>query len=231
MSRVSIKREVLLNLRSKNIDSVCRKIRVYENQQLISPLFIALCDICEQVKWNAVFVFGQVLADMAQNNVESARIVMRRFLWSLNDESGGIGWGVPEAMAEVMCQSPLLRKEYLHMLVSYMRQDGEEEFMDGNFLELPLLQRGLLWGVARLCFHNRQEMKNQNIVDDLLYYLNSPDPVVVGYALYCLSFFREDVPATSLEQQLNDPTVLRIFLDTEMVEVSVAELARKRSCL
>lgn len=25
--------------------------------------------------------------------MDSARIVMRRLMWSLNDESGGIGWG------------------------------------------------------------------------------------------------------------------------------------------
>eukprot|EP00362_Geleiidae_sp_MMETSP1317_P000447 CAMPEP_0201284794 /NCGR_PEP_ID=MMETSP1317-20130820/84991_1 /ASSEMBLY_ACC=CAM_ASM_000770 /TAXON_ID=187299 /ORGANISM="Undescribed Undescribed, Strain Undescribed" /LENGTH=71 /DNA_ID=CAMNT_0047606373 /DNA_START=1077 /DNA_END=1289 /DNA_ORIENTATION=- len=67
--------------------------------------------------------------------MEEARIVMRRMLWSMNDESGGIGWGVPEAMAEVMTCNKGLAEEYIHMLISYMREDGEELFQDGNFLE------------------------------------------------------------------------------------------------
>ena len=40
--------------------------------------------------------------------------------------------------------------EYIHMLVSYIREDGPEAFQDGNFIELPLLQRGVLWGIGRL---------------------------------------------------------------------------------
>lgn len=50
-------------------------------------------------------------------------------------------------MAESMCQQKVLAREYVHMLVSHMRQDGEELCQDGNFLEHPLLQRGLLWGL------------------------------------------------------------------------------------
>jgi len=45
---------------------------------------------------------------------------------------------------------PALAEEYLHMLVSYMREDGPKAFQDGNFIELPMLQRGLLWGIGRL---------------------------------------------------------------------------------
>jgi len=102
------------------------------------------------VRWHAVSVFGTTVDRMAGQDLESARIVMRRFLWSLNDESGGIGWGAPEAMAEIMYHCRPLAEEHLHMLVSYMREDGPEAFQDGNFIELPMLQRGLLWGIGRL---------------------------------------------------------------------------------
>lgn len=34
--------------------------------------------------------------------MEKACTVMRRLMWTLNDEFGGIGWGVPEAMGEIM---------------------------------------------------------------------------------------------------------------------------------
>ena len=93
---------------------------------------------------------GETVARLADVDMEAARIVMRRFLWSLNDESGGIGWGAPESLAEIMCRHAGLAEEYVHMLISYMRDDGEEICQDGNYIEHPLLQRGLLWGMARL---------------------------------------------------------------------------------
>ena len=68
---------------------------------------------------------------------------MRRLMWMLNDESGGIGWGAPEAMAEAMACHPRLAEEYVRILLSYIREDG-------NFLEYEPLRRGALWGIGRL---------------------------------------------------------------------------------
>jgi hypothetical protein len=45
---------------------------------------------------------GEVMAHLADKDMESARVIMRRLMWSLNDESGGIGWGAPEAMGEIV---------------------------------------------------------------------------------------------------------------------------------
>ena len=118
--------------------------------EAVNALFPALCRTEEALRWRAVSGMGASVARLADADMEAARVVMRRFLWSLNDESGGIGWGAPEAMAEAMCRHAGLAEEYAHMLLSYMREDGPELLQDGNFLEHPLLQRGLLWGVARL---------------------------------------------------------------------------------
>jgi hypothetical protein len=86
---------------------------------------------------------GVTVARLANQDMEAARIVMRRFMWSLNDESGGIGWGAPEAMAECLASHAGLAGEYTKILVSFMREDG-------FYLELPSLQRGLMWGIGRL---------------------------------------------------------------------------------
>ena len=49
---------------------------------------------------------GVVVAGLAEHDMESARVVMRRLMWNLNDESGGIGWSSPEAMGEIMDPFP-----------------------------------------------------------------------------------------------------------------------------
>ena len=68
-------------------------------QKAISPLFSALYNISPLVRWHAVTAFGVVVSAMAEQAPEKARIVMRRFIWNLNDESRAIGWGTPETMA------------------------------------------------------------------------------------------------------------------------------------
>jgi len=83
------------------------------------------------------------MATLADADMEAARVVMRRMIWQLNEESGGIGWGMPEAMGETMARHEGLAQEYAHMLVSYIQEDG-------NFLEHVPLQRGVLWGLGRL---------------------------------------------------------------------------------
>ena len=54
---------------------------------------------------------GAVVAHLAEKDMESARVVMRRLMCSLNDESGGIGWGAPEAMGEIIASHEGLASE------------------------------------------------------------------------------------------------------------------------
>ena len=150
MNRLQFKKHVINLLRFEDLATIYDEISSLPRKNLINTLFSCLCHSHELVRWHAVSSFGSVVPAMAVGDMEKARTVMRRFLWMLNDESGGIGWGVPEAMAEVMFHSRPLADEYLHMLVSYTMDDGPELFQDGNFLELELLQEGVLWGLCRV---------------------------------------------------------------------------------
>ncbi len=201
----------------------------YPLKSLLNPLFIALCHRKEHIRWNAVAAFGLIVPKIAENNMEDGRIVMRRFLWSLNDESGGIGWGAPEAMAAVMAASEPLRKEYLHMLISYMEDDGEELFEDGNFLELPMLQRGLLWGMGQLC-QAFPDIADERVREDIAFYLGSEDNETAAMALWALNGAGVKIEATHLDRFLQDTSPLTIFslLNGKRLEKTTpAELAKQ----
>ncbi len=186
LSARKLKKEVFRILQRNNCQDIISILNQYQAKDLIHPLFAAICRHEEQIRWNGIFAFGSVMGRLAVENMESARIVMRRFLWSLNDESGGIGWGAPEAMAESMVNNQRLLDEYLHMLVSYCQEDGEELFQDGNFLELPGLQRGLLWGIARISDISPESFEVFSVAEDMKFYLNSSDDDVRGLALMCV---------------------------------------------
>jgi len=227
MSRRAVKQELLTILQQADFEGVVRFLESHPPQLFVNPLFSALCNPLEQVRWHAVCGFGRIVPSLADKDPESARIVMRRFLWSLNDESGGIGWGAPEAMAEIMFHCTLLRREYLHMLVSYMCEDGEENFQDGNFLELPLLQRGLLWGIGRLCQGHKSEMVERKIVGALIAYLSSPDHHVIGLAIWCLGLLGVNLAIAEISSFLNHPGEVRLFLDNSLQTITVAMLAEE----
>jgi hypothetical protein len=227
MSRRQLKQDVVSLLQKSSLDEIFQKLACYQDHRLINPLFIALCHSDEKVRWHAVCSFGWLVPAIAKKDPEAGRIVMRRFLWSLNDESGGIGWGVPEAMAEIMCHSPLLRNEYLHMLISYMREDGQELFQDGNYLELPLLQRGLLWGIGRLCQDHRQEMIERQIVNDVSAYLESSDLHVIGLAIWCLGLLGVGTGLDRIQRFQGCNEELHLFLNNQIQDISVAELVRR----
>ena len=69
-------------------------------RKVVNPLFTYIQSVDDPVRSRAIASMGQVVATLANDNMESARIIMRRLMWSLNDESGGIGWGAPEAMGQ-----------------------------------------------------------------------------------------------------------------------------------
>ena len=111
--------------------------------KVINVLFSLLVTTNEITKNRVVKTFGEVVSKLAEENLESARIVMRRLMLSLNDESGGIGWGSPEAMGEIMARSEKLAEEYHKILISYTPGGG-------NYLDFEELQKDVIAGIRRL---------------------------------------------------------------------------------
>lgn len=226
MTRRQTKKRVMEILEMTDRAEIQRQILSFEPQSVINTLFTSLCATSEIVRWNGVFCFGIIVPMIAERDAESARIIMRRFLWSLNDESGGIGWGAPEAMAEIMVHNNLLANEYLHMLLSYLREDGPEMFADGNFLELPMLQRGLLWGVWRLCGARSELMIQNRVGEDMGVYLQSEDGNVRGLAILCLLTLQENSFKELVGKLKDDSNPVDIYKDGDKYSYSVGELAR-----
>lgn len=138
-----LRRRVRELLSSEDFEQVLGELRKISPRKAINPIISIFYDSNPELRQKAINAFGQVVADLANKDMEAARVVMRRLMWTLNDESGGIGWGAPEAMAEAMACHPRLAEEYVRILLSYIREDG-------NFLEYEPLRRGALWGIGRL---------------------------------------------------------------------------------
>lgn len=214
------KRRISKLLESPNIDGIIEELRCLPAAQSINPLIGGLCSNNETVRWHAVTALGPVVSDLADRDMEAARVVMRRLMWSLNDESGGIGWGAPEAMGEIMACHAGLAGEYGHILVAYMREDG-------YFLELEQLQRGLMWGLGRLAQTRPALLRDRNAITYLLPYLDSPDTIVRGLAARALGLLGAKEASASLAKLVADRGEIKLYLNRAFVFETVGSLAEK----
>jgi len=218
MSIRALKKSIRSLLSQNDISKALETIRRHPARQAVNPLFSFLLSGDELVKWRAVIAMGVVVAGLAEEDMESARIVMRRLIWNLNDESGGIGWGSPEAMGEIMARNHRLADEYAKILVSYIRPDG-------NFIEHEMLQRGVLWGLGRLA------RVRPHLLGDaagfLRPYLESPDPLLRGLAAWAAGAIGDESAVHLLERLLKDEATVSIFFDARLVAHPISRLAQE----
>jgi hypothetical protein len=187
-------------------------------RKVINPLFSFLVHSDEKLRWRAITAMGAVVADLARYDMESARVIMRRLMWSLNDESGGIGWGTPEALAEIMARHEGLAREYSRILISYMDDEG-------NFLEYEGLQRGVLWGLVRLARVRPQILAEAGV--HLQKYLESSDATIKGLAAWASGLLRIEDARPMLQLLVKDDSLLRLYIDNEFTQVRVQDLAER----
>lgn len=185
------------------------KLQDIPARRLISPLFGTLCAGQNLLRWRGISCFGLLLPRLIQEQgLEAARVLLRRLTWSLNDESGGIGWGAPEAMGEILASNEQLAQEYHRILLSFINPIQEP----GNYLEYTPLRRGAYWGLARLAQANPQLLATQQ--ETIIYFLSQEvdDPFILACAALLLGNLQpgaeelqelwhriQDLPASELE--------------------------------
>ena len=188
----------------------------YGERRLINPLFSFLSSQDEHIKWRAVTGMGLVTTRLASDNMEGARIIMRRLMWNLNDESGGIGWGSPESMAEIMARQEQLAREYHAILISYITPGG-------NYLEHEGLQPGALWGLGRLA-RSRPGLLPP-IASLFCPYLESKDVRIRGHAAWASGAFNDPALNEVLQSLEDDRASFSLYQDLELQQVTVGEIA------
>jgi hypothetical protein len=213
-----LKKEVLVLLMQEDFHQAMETLCSLPGRRVINPLFSYLCSMDPQIRWRAIQAIGAVVPNIAREDMESARVIMRRMIWNLNDESGGIGWGMPEAMGEVMAQHEGLAREYVMILKSYIRTDG-------NFLEYEPLQRGVLWGLGRLAQERPELVKT--VIPHVQPFLSSGDAVLRGLAVWTLGFLGGDQVGGVLRELESDDTEVTLFLNGTERTYRISELARK----
>jgi hypothetical protein len=208
-------------------------------RHLPGPLFSLLLDPDELVRWRAVEAFGRCVARLADSGapgegLEAARVILRQCLWRMNEESGGLGWGIPEALGETLARHGRLAGEFHRVLASYVREETRGE---GNYLEHPGLRRGVYWGLGRLAMNFPRLLAAER--GTLLAGLADEDRGNAALAARVLGILdpgegpeagapeiRQAVAALA-DSLADDRTELALFEDGELKRATAGELARQ----
>ena len=98
----------------------------------------------------AAVALGAVVAGLEKAHPEAVRNIMRRLMWQMNEESGNIGWGIPEAFAEILAQHRRLGDEFYPILNSYVIDTGKgDNFCDNNVLRRSCFRAVERFALAR----------------------------------------------------------------------------------
>ncbi len=189
-------------------------------KRLVSPLISFFCSTSAIEKWRSITTLGWVVCRLALENLEDARVVIRRLMWQLNDESGGIGWGCPEAMGEILRCNGKLADEFSHILISYVDPNG-------NMLDNESLVEGALWGLARLAEKDPVVCGRGKEIYKL--YVNHERPLVRLYSALILGFINEGSDIPEVESVFSDTTQVGFYWEGEIIFTRVCDVVTRFS--
>ena len=164
-----------------------------------------LCDPDELVRWRAVSALGH----LAGAHPEQAQPLVTRLYWSLNDESGGIGWMSAPALGEIGRRAPQLVGGCIRPLVRY--------------LDEPFLLAGALWAIGRLAPAYPGETRE--VVPEVAERCGSADPAVRAHAAFALGEVGDARARRALEGLAADECPARVYAGGELVTKQVREWA------
>lgn len=192
-------------------------------QKAIGPLFSFLKRE-PLLRHRAAYALGQIIASMQNEFPENARNIVRQFMWHMNEDSGNIGWGIPEAFAETLAASPELAHEYGNILISYIMDLGHAD----NYCDHAPLRRSCFWAVGRLAqkYPALVEKKHEWLFNGL----EDEDEICRGMAAWCLTLLppdKHDRQALEKVRATGEDFTCELFDGARIIEESVKSLAQR----
>lgn len=187
---------------------------------MVSKAVAALCSQEPKLRWRAVEAVGFLVSKMAKKDREAAKDVVRRLLWSLNEESGSVGWGAPEALAEIFARDSGLAREFLPIFTSFLESP--------HLIRMPpTIAQGFLWGVFRLGELYRHSLGKPEVVRSIETFLGCPDLSSRGMAVLALKRLQALESLPEPESLSHDRQVFTFMDNGQIHQKSLSEVLRQ----
>lgn len=165
------------------------------DRRLVRSLLGLLYDADDYVHWLAVDAIGRVGGATAAAEPDRVRDLIRRLLWTLNEESGGSPWGATGAIGAIVAARPDLFANYLSMLCPF--HDDVSIYPE------------FIWSLAAVG-RTRPDLTAE-YGPFLLAALDHGHAAVRGYAAWCLGVLRPEGAAAALAARLTDAGAAAVY--------------------
>jgi methylated-DNA-[protein]-cysteine S-methyltransferase len=96
----------------------------------------------EKEKWRAVAALGAIVSEREIISRRKVADLLRRFFWAMNDESGAVPYGIPEAIGQILAQRPEFQDEFLPVLCSMLTHE--------DMIQTGPIERGVVWALGQV---------------------------------------------------------------------------------
>jgi HEAT repeat protein len=175
------------------------------DRRVVRALVSLLCDPEELLRWRAVSALGR----LAGTHPDLARPLVTRLYWSLNDESGGIGWMSAPALGEIGRRAPALLCQCVRPLVRY--------------LDEPFLLPGALWAIGRLA--PAYPAETREVVPEVVQCCSSADPAARAQGAHALGEIGDGRARPALGALAHDEGPATLYRHGQLVTKQVREWA------
>lgn len=206
-------------------------IKIQVRDLLVQRDFTNLLDLCDtnrrywkilrsitkedddRFSWPAIEVTGLLMQRRWQAG-DTDRVVdyIRRLFWSINDESGEIGWNAPAIVAEIIMAIPELLVPNGSIMIS-------------RALEEPPLVKSGLWGIGRLGTQVTESIKR--FQDLLLATFKIDDPEILGLAAWATGESQFSLALLQVEKLKGRQEMVQIYIDGQFIEKPLGQWAEE----
>lgn len=205
----TLKEEIKALLRSPDFEKVSQL--AIHNKRVFSILISFTYDKKDLLCWRAIEAVGKAAGAVAEREPLTVRNIVQRILWSMSEESGGIGWSAPEMLGEMVINNPVACADIPPILLSF----HEEE----NFLH------GILWAMGRMADAGISSAEGS--AEIAIKYIAHKNPSVRGLALYAVSKIKRVETTDKIKDMVYDEGRFTIYENHELREMRVGDFAER----
>jgi hypothetical protein len=222
MTQLEMKKFIHHALEMNDLDAVV--LLVQKNRKALSLLIRMAYDKETLVGWRAIKAVGRIANVLVKTEREFLRNTVRKLLWSLSDESGGIGWAAPELLGEIVHSDPEGFADIIP-LIAEVYDIEEQTFRPGVVYALTRVAE-----VSPEMIANYQKIIIRSLVDTnpliRIYTLELVGllwPIVCNKNLWSMDYRKKIESAVN--NMKNDKKVAWIYQDNDFIDIEVGEYA------
>jgi hypothetical protein len=203
--KMKISKKDFLSLLDKMDFETIEKISLH-NQKVFGWLISVSYDREDPISWKAIEAMGHIAeVYISHDKIEPLRNTIRKLLWSMSEESGGIGWRSVELIGEIIYAEPSLFEDIIPILWS---QRDEESFLESVLRSMIKLTKKI-----NLTDYIRIEDT------ELAEFLNHKNDEIKALTAILLKKIKNNLP---ISEEIKN-TILSIYNNGRIIRLKVSE--------